>query len=257
MNGHVGILEEKVNDNGHKLIDFCEGNEFENLNVTIGNGLHTWESKEWKAAIDYVLMNYEARQHVREIYCNLCLPLKKKYNASKKSLYNLKKHVSLKHKPFVLAFESCIRIGRRVRANRRDQFYIRASASKHHVFGGAAVDTIKTEVQCYDDSSPGSSGGPEYRPEPQSKHPPRATVRTFNFDESAAEGACATCCVGTCAVCCVGTCATCCVGTCATCCVGTCATYYVGTCCVGTCATCRPPLTRHICQVCWTVYVTA
>ncbi|KAF2354818.1 Endonuclease/exonuclease/phosphatase [Trinorchestia longiramus] len=68
MNGHVGILGEKVNENDRKLIDFCEGNEFENLNVTIRNGLHTWESKEWKAAIDYVLMNHEARQHVREMY---------------------------------------------------------------------------------------------------------------------------------------------------------------------------------------------
>ncbi|KAF2347320.1 Endonuclease/exonuclease/phosphatase [Trinorchestia longiramus] len=67
MNGHVGILGEKVNENSHKLIDFCEGNEFENLNVTIGNGLHTWESKEWKAAIDYMFVNHEARQHVREM----------------------------------------------------------------------------------------------------------------------------------------------------------------------------------------------
>ncbi|KAF2345520.1 Endonuclease/exonuclease/phosphatase [Trinorchestia longiramus] len=67
MNGHVGILGEKVNENGCKLIDFCEGNEFQNLNVTIGNGLHTWESKEWKAAIDYMLVNHEARQHVREM----------------------------------------------------------------------------------------------------------------------------------------------------------------------------------------------
>ncbi|KAF2353904.1 Reverse transcriptase domain [Trinorchestia longiramus] len=38
MNGYVGILGEKVNKNGRKLIDFCEGNEFENLNITIGNG---------------------------------------------------------------------------------------------------------------------------------------------------------------------------------------------------------------------------
>ncbi|KAF2343370.1 Endonuclease/exonuclease/phosphatase [Trinorchestia longiramus] len=68
MNGHVGILGEKVNENGRKLIDFCEGNEFENLNLTIGNGLHTWENKEWKAAIDYMLVNHEVRQHVREMY---------------------------------------------------------------------------------------------------------------------------------------------------------------------------------------------
>ncbi|KAF2345876.1 Endonuclease/exonuclease/phosphatase [Trinorchestia longiramus] len=68
MNGHVGILGEKVNENGCKLIDFCEKSKFENLNVTIGNGLHTCESKEWKAAIDYVLVNHEVRQHVREMY---------------------------------------------------------------------------------------------------------------------------------------------------------------------------------------------
>ncbi|KAF2352460.1 Endonuclease/exonuclease/phosphatase [Trinorchestia longiramus] len=68
MNGHVSVLGEKVNENGHKLIDFCEGNEFENLNITIGNGLHTWESKEWKTAIDYMLVNHEAREHVREMH---------------------------------------------------------------------------------------------------------------------------------------------------------------------------------------------
>ncbi|KAF2364053.1 Endonuclease/exonuclease/phosphatase [Trinorchestia longiramus] len=70
MNGHVGILGEKVNENG-RLIDFCEEKEFENLNVTIRNGLHTSESKEWKAAIDYVLVNHEARQHVREMYLDI------------------------------------------------------------------------------------------------------------------------------------------------------------------------------------------
>ncbi|KAF2355665.1 Endonuclease/exonuclease/phosphatase [Trinorchestia longiramus] len=68
MNGHVGTLGEKVNENDHKMINFSEGNEFENLNVTIGNGLHTCESKEWKTAINYVLVNHEARQHVREMY---------------------------------------------------------------------------------------------------------------------------------------------------------------------------------------------
>ncbi|KAF2343717.1 Endonuclease/exonuclease/phosphatase [Trinorchestia longiramus] len=68
MNGHVGILGEKVNENGHKLIHFCEEYEFETLNAIIGNGLHTWENKEWKAAIDYMLVNHDARQHVREMY---------------------------------------------------------------------------------------------------------------------------------------------------------------------------------------------
>ncbi|KAF2349719.1 Endonuclease/exonuclease/phosphatase [Trinorchestia longiramus] len=63
MNGHVGIHE-----NGLELIDFCEGNELENLNLAIENGLHTWKSKEFKAAIDYVLVNYEARRYVRKMY---------------------------------------------------------------------------------------------------------------------------------------------------------------------------------------------
>ncbi|KAF2356003.1 Endonuclease/exonuclease/phosphatase [Trinorchestia longiramus] len=57
MNGHVGLLGEKVNENERKLIDFYQGNGFENWNVTVGNGLHTWENKEWEAAIDYVLVN--------------------------------------------------------------------------------------------------------------------------------------------------------------------------------------------------------
>ncbi|KAF2354079.1 hypothetical protein FHG87_015163 [Trinorchestia longiramus] len=68
MNGHVGILGKKVNENGHELINLCEGNEFENLNVTIGNGLYVLKSKEWKAAIEDVLVNYKARRQVREIY---------------------------------------------------------------------------------------------------------------------------------------------------------------------------------------------
>ncbi|KAF2356328.1 Clathrin/coatomer adaptor adaptin-like N-terminal [Trinorchestia longiramus] len=57
MSGHVGILGKKVYENGHKLIDFFEENEFKNLNVTKG-----------KAAIEYALVNHEARQHVREMY---------------------------------------------------------------------------------------------------------------------------------------------------------------------------------------------
>ncbi|KAF2348162.1 Endonuclease/exonuclease/phosphatase [Trinorchestia longiramus] len=68
INDHAGTFGEKVNENGCNLIDFCEGNEFENLKVTIGNDVHTLESKEWKAAIDYVLVNHEVRQHVREMY---------------------------------------------------------------------------------------------------------------------------------------------------------------------------------------------
>ncbi|KAF2357162.1 hypothetical protein FHG87_012083 [Trinorchestia longiramus] len=50
------------NENRCKLIDFSKGNEFENLNVTIGDVLHAWDSKEWKAAFGNVLVNYEARR---------------------------------------------------------------------------------------------------------------------------------------------------------------------------------------------------
>ncbi|KAF2349015.1 Endonuclease/exonuclease/phosphatase [Trinorchestia longiramus] len=67
MNGYVGNHGERVNENGRKLIDFCEANEFKNL-CHNWNGLHTWESKEWKASIDYVFVNHEARQHVKEVY---------------------------------------------------------------------------------------------------------------------------------------------------------------------------------------------
>ncbi|KAF2350073.1 Reverse transcriptase domain [Trinorchestia longiramus] len=66
----AGVFKKKVNENCRKLMNFCEGNEFEDLNVTIGNGLQTCESKEWKAAIGYVLVNHEARQHIREMYVN-------------------------------------------------------------------------------------------------------------------------------------------------------------------------------------------
>ncbi|KAF2345643.1 Endonuclease/exonuclease/phosphatase [Trinorchestia longiramus] len=68
MNGHVGMLSERVNENGRKIIDSRKGNEFENVNVTIRDNLHTWESEEWKTAIDYVLVNSETRKNVREMY---------------------------------------------------------------------------------------------------------------------------------------------------------------------------------------------
>ncbi|KAF2344657.1 Endonuclease/exonuclease/phosphatase [Trinorchestia longiramus] len=68
MNGHVAIRDEKVNENGCKLINFSERYEFKNLNVTILNGVHTWKGKEWKPAIDLMLMNHEAKRHEREMY---------------------------------------------------------------------------------------------------------------------------------------------------------------------------------------------
>ena len=43
--------------------------------------------------------------------CQMCLPLKKSYCASRKSMYNLKKHVSLKHNHAKVAFDVCIRAG--------------------------------------------------------------------------------------------------------------------------------------------------
>jgi len=64
MNGHVGILGEPVNKNGELLNEFVFENELENLNVTMSEGKVTWSSKENSSAIDYILVNENARRKV-------------------------------------------------------------------------------------------------------------------------------------------------------------------------------------------------
>ena len=65
MNGHIGILGEDVNVNGQMLLEFTEENELENLNVTIAEGRVTWSRNESESAIDYMLVNENARKKVQ------------------------------------------------------------------------------------------------------------------------------------------------------------------------------------------------
>merc|ERR1719154_339858 len=67
MNGHTGILGEKVNRNGDKLLNFAEISNLEILNHTIGEGKVTWKGRCFESAIDYILVNQGARELVHEM----------------------------------------------------------------------------------------------------------------------------------------------------------------------------------------------
>ena len=67
MNGHTGILGEKVNRNGERLLEFAEINGFEILNHTIADGKITWVGNSFESAIDYILVNEQARELVKEM----------------------------------------------------------------------------------------------------------------------------------------------------------------------------------------------
>ena len=67
MNGHTGLLGEKTNRNGQMLLDFAEEAGMEILNHTIAEGKVTWQSNMLSSAIDYVLVNQEARMFIEEL----------------------------------------------------------------------------------------------------------------------------------------------------------------------------------------------
>ena len=69
MNGHVGILGEKIDKNGELLLSFAEECDLEIGNITIAKGKVTWKRKggKEKSAIDYVLMNNKIRQKIKEM----------------------------------------------------------------------------------------------------------------------------------------------------------------------------------------------
>ena len=52
MNGHIGILNERVNANGERLLKFADEADMENLNVTMADGKVTWRARENESAID-------------------------------------------------------------------------------------------------------------------------------------------------------------------------------------------------------------
>ena len=68
MNGHTGILGERINSNGQKLLDFADENSFEILNHTLSESRGvTWFNDKYESAIDYILVNESARNRVVEM----------------------------------------------------------------------------------------------------------------------------------------------------------------------------------------------
>ena len=62
MNGHIGLLGEEENMNGRLLREACESMNLEILNETIADGRITWQRKDMRSAIDYVLANESTRE---------------------------------------------------------------------------------------------------------------------------------------------------------------------------------------------------
>ena len=67
MNGHIGILNERVNANGGRLLKFMDEADMENLNATMADGKVTWRTGEYESAIDYVLVNEIVRRNIRKM----------------------------------------------------------------------------------------------------------------------------------------------------------------------------------------------
>ena len=69
MNGHIGILGEKIDKNGELLLAFTEENYLEIGNITMAKGKVTWSRKggKEKSAIDFILMNDHMKYRIQEI----------------------------------------------------------------------------------------------------------------------------------------------------------------------------------------------
>ena len=68
MNGHIGLLGEPVNNNGRLLLDFSEELNLEILNLTMGERCPTWNARGQVSAVDYFLVNENARQNVERMW---------------------------------------------------------------------------------------------------------------------------------------------------------------------------------------------
>ena len=55
-NGHIGLMNEKVNTNGHMILDFIEKTGYRIQNWELENPV-TWRDKKNESAIDYILVN--------------------------------------------------------------------------------------------------------------------------------------------------------------------------------------------------------
>ena len=62
------MLGEEANEIGQLLIYFTEDMRLENLNVTIRYGRVTWNAGGHMAAIDFMLVNERAREHVMNMW---------------------------------------------------------------------------------------------------------------------------------------------------------------------------------------------
>ena len=67
MNGHIGLLGERMNANGRMLREVCEDLSLEILNEPIVEGRVTWCRCGQQSAIDYVLTNEWAREKVKSL----------------------------------------------------------------------------------------------------------------------------------------------------------------------------------------------
>ena len=68
MNGHIGLLGERINQNGELLDEFVDEMNLENLNVTLAEGRVTWNARNQESAIDYVLVNEKMRECVSRMW---------------------------------------------------------------------------------------------------------------------------------------------------------------------------------------------
>ena len=68
MNGHIGMLGERMNRNGEMLDEFVDEMNLENLNMTIAEGRVTWSARNNESAIDYVLVNKNMRESVSRMW---------------------------------------------------------------------------------------------------------------------------------------------------------------------------------------------
>ena len=68
MNGHIGLLGESENGNGKLLREKCAKMKLGILNETLAEGKFTWQRREQQSAIDYVLVNGNARAKVKCVW---------------------------------------------------------------------------------------------------------------------------------------------------------------------------------------------
>ena len=69
MNGHIGLINEKVNRNGQMLLDFAECTKLKIKHWELENPA-TWHDNTGEAAIDYILVNKKVQEKGCTIWKN-------------------------------------------------------------------------------------------------------------------------------------------------------------------------------------------